>query len=60
MSGNITGRGKKSWRLKYELPRDESGKVDVNETMQMVTSIIEDWVREHPDQWLWMHRRWRD
>lgn len=24
--GTITGRGKTSWRLKYELPRDESGK----------------------------------
>lgn len=44
----------------YDLPRDERGKIDIDETMQMVTSIIEGWVREHPDQWLWMHRRWRD
>jgi len=27
--------------------------------MQVITSIIEGWVREHPEQWLWMHRRWR-
>jgi KDO2-lipid IV(A) lauroyltransferase len=27
--------------------------------MQMVTTIIEGWVREHPEQWLWLHRRWR-
>ena len=26
MSGNITKRGKNSWRIKYELPRDETGK----------------------------------
>lgn len=26
MSGNITRRGKTSWRIKYELPRDEDGK----------------------------------
>lgn len=26
MSGNITRRGKNSWRIKYELPRDETGK----------------------------------
>lgn len=25
-SGSITRRGKKSWRIKYDLPRDESGK----------------------------------
>jgi KDO2-lipid IV(A) lauroyltransferase len=27
--------------------------------MQMMTDIIEGWVREHPEQWLWLHRRWR-
>ncbi|WP_315833115.1 lipid A biosynthesis lauroyl acyltransferase [Bradyrhizobium prioriisuperbiae] len=40
-------------------PRDASGKVDVQGTMQAVTSVIEGWVREHPEQWLWLHRRWR-
>ena len=22
-------------------------------------SVVEGWVREHPEQWLWLHRRWR-
>ncbi len=44
----------------YDLPREESGEIDVEATMQLVTSIVEGWVREHPDQWLWMHRRWRN
>jgi KDO2-lipid IV(A) lauroyltransferase len=39
--------------------RDRDGKIDVTTTMQMITSIIEGWVREYPEQWLWMHRRWR-
>ena len=26
---------------------------------QELTSVIEGWVRERPEQWLWMHRRWK-
>ena len=40
-------------------PRDENGKIDVTRTMQMITSIVEGWIREHPEQWNWMQRRWR-
>jgi KDO2-lipid IV(A) lauroyltransferase len=27
--------------------------------MQAVTSVLEGWIREYPEQWLWLHRRWR-
>jgi KDO2-lipid IV(A) lauroyltransferase len=40
-------------------PRDAEGRIDVNGTMQTITTVIEGWVREHPEQWLWLHRRWR-
>jgi KDO2-lipid IV(A) lauroyltransferase len=47
--------------LSEEVPpvRDASGQIDVQGTMQAVTSVIEGWIREYPDQWLWLHRRWR-
>ena len=39
--------------------RDASGQIDIAGTMQAITSVIEGWIREYPDQWLWLHRRWR-
>jgi KDO2-lipid IV(A) lauroyltransferase len=44
-----------------EIPpvRDANGEIDIPGTMQAVTNVIEGWVREYPEQWLWLHRRWR-
>ncbi len=39
--------------------RDAEGKIDIAGTTQAVANVIESWVHEHPDQWLWQHRRWR-
>jgi Kdo2-lipid IVA lauroyltransferase/acyltransferase len=39
--------------------RDAQGRIDVQGTMQAITNVVEGWVREHPEQWLWVHRRWR-
>jgi KDO2-lipid IV(A) lauroyltransferase len=35
--------------------RDE----DIKILTQQITSVIEGWVRETPEQWLWLHRRWK-
>ncbi|WP_370644977.1 lipid A biosynthesis lauroyl acyltransferase [Microvirga sp. ACRRW] len=42
-----------------DLPRDPDGQINVQGAMQAMTSVVEEWVRENPEQWLWMHRRWR-
>ncbi|MGA7789833.1 MAG: lipid A biosynthesis lauroyl acyltransferase [Xanthobacteraceae bacterium] len=39
--------------------RDADGRIDVQGTMQAITSVIEGWIRQYPEQWLWLHRRWR-
>jgi len=47
--------------LTEEIPpvRGANGEIDIQGTMQAITSVIEGWIREYPDQWLWLHRRWR-
>jgi KDO2-lipid IV(A) lauroyltransferase len=42
-----------------DLPRGPDGTIDAKASTQTMTDVIEGWVREHPEQWLWMHRRWR-
>ena len=42
-----------------DLPRDAEGLIDPMGAMAAMTAVVEGWVREYPEQWLWMHRRWR-
>ncbi|CAL78409.1 putative lipid A biosynthesis lauroyl acyltransferase (MsbB-like) [Bradyrhizobium sp. ORS 278] len=39
--------------------RDANGQIDIQGMTQAVTNVVEGWVREYPEQWLWLHRRWR-
>lgn len=32
---------------------------DIRENTQRFTRVVEEFVREHPDQWLWIHKRWK-
>jgi KDO2-lipid IV(A) lauroyltransferase len=36
-----------------------SREADIARLTQQLTTEIESWVRARPEQWLWMHRRWK-
>jgi len=42
-----------------EMPHTDSVAADIAEGTQRCTRVIEDWIRRYPDQWLWIHRRWK-
>lgn len=43
-----------------EHPASGERDADVGAMTAEVNRILEAWVRERPEQWLWMHRRWPD
>src|ERR1700730_1712417 len=42
------------------LPRSGDHHADIAALMSQVNSILEEWVRDRPEQWFWVHRRWPD
>lgn len=38
--------------------RDAQGDIDIDATTQLLTDVVEAWVREDPGQWMWFHKRW--
>ena len=42
--------------MRFEKTGDQAR--DVLAAMTWVNSRIEEWVRETPEQWLWLHNRW--
>ncbi len=54
---------RRKYKLRFEpaieLSRTGDDEADVRENTQRFTRVIEDYVRAHPDQWLWAHKRWK-
>jgi len=46
----------KPWRFEASGNQD----ADVIAALRAINGRLEDWIRARPDQWLWMHRRWRE
>ena len=53
----------RKYRLRFdpalELIRSGDLEADIAANTQLFTRVIEDYVRNYPDQWLWVHRRWK-
>jgi KDO2-lipid IV(A) lauroyltransferase len=42
-----------------ELVRTADNESDIVTNTAKFTKVIEDVIRQYPDQWLWVHRRWK-
>lgn len=42
------------------VPRTDDPKADERALLTEINRILEGWIRERPEQWNWLHRRWRD
>jgi KDO2-lipid IV(A) lauroyltransferase len=53
----------RKYRLRFEpavkLIRSGNHDADIVANTALFTKIIEDYVRQYPNQWLWVHRRWK-
>lgn len=51
------------YRLRFEpaigLARTGDEEADIVENTARFTRVIENFIRHHPDQWLWVHKRWK-
>jgi len=54
--------GRHHMDIQPPLPRIKTAdeKSDILQMVQDQTRAIENWVRRHPEQWLWLHRRWKN
>jgi KDO2-lipid IV(A) lauroyltransferase len=53
----------RKYRLRFDaavkLIRTGDDEADIVANTAQFTKVIEDYVRRYPDQWLWVHRRWK-
>ncbi|HEX7727612.1 MAG TPA: lysophospholipid acyltransferase family protein [Terracidiphilus sp.] len=42
-----------------EFARTGNNNADVLSATQQCNHVLEQWIRRYPDQWLWIHRRWK-
>ncbi|MDR3495232.1 MAG: hypothetical protein P4L82_11585 [Ancalomicrobiaceae bacterium] len=41
------------------VPHTDDRNADIEVATKRLAAVFERWIRAHPDQWLWTHRKWR-
>jgi KDO2-lipid IV(A) lauroyltransferase len=47
------------WEKPISSPQGGDKEEDVERLTQEWTGVLEKYIREYPDQWVWLHRRWK-
>jgi Kdo2-lipid IVA lauroyltransferase/acyltransferase len=54
----------RKYRLRFSpavaLQRTDDEETDIRENTARFNRVIEDYIRAHPEQWLWVHKRWKN
>lgn len=53
------GRFRIELEAPLDIPKKENGSLDTDQLTQDVNDVVARWITEHPEQWLWLHKRWR-
>ena len=59
MARQKSGKYKLILKPLVEISRTGDYEADLRENTQRFTKVVEEIVREYPDQWFWIHQRWK-
>ena len=63
VAGRVVRTGAARFRIEAQavpVSRTAARLEDIEATTRALHQVFEGWIREHPEQWMWGHRRWGD
>lgn len=54
--------GRHLMEIKPPIPMEvtDNAEEDIRRHVQLQSDMVADWIRQSPEQWLWLHRRWKN